>query len=139
VLRAMAREINHRRLERAEEAQYGRPAPMPRTRSERQTVNFNAPVVPQTPIKARIATPQKVKSTTSATVKTATPKASAPATSRTVTPMAKAKAKAARKLGNAKRKTKAVQPKAKAPTGRAKARPKPMSKTAQRTKKKQRR
>src|SRR3954462_3025335 len=47
VLRAMAREINRRRMERAEEAQYGRPAAGPRSRAERQTVNFNAPVVPK--------------------------------------------------------------------------------------------
>src|SRR5471032_1161856 len=47
VLRAMAREINQRRLLRAEQAEYGRVAPGPRTRGERQTVNFNAPVVPK--------------------------------------------------------------------------------------------
>ena len=122
VLRAMAREINRRRLERAEEAQYARPASMPRSRSERQTVNFKAPVVPKT----RLVTPQVVKAT-------------APQTAKTLTPMAKAKAKAARKLGNAKLKTWAVKPKTKTPTGRAKAKPRAMSKTAQRTKKKQRR
>jgi len=53
VLRAMAREINRRRLERAEEASYGRPAPAPRSRIERQTVNFHAPIVP----KARVVAP----------------------------------------------------------------------------------
>src|SRR3954464_5228302 len=63
VLRAMAREINRRRMERAEEAQYARPARVPRTRSERQTVNFNAPVVP----KARIAMPQPEKAATATT------------------------------------------------------------------------
>jgi GTP-binding protein len=130
VLRAMAREINRRRMERAEEAQYGRPAAGPRSRTERQAVNFNAPVVP----KARLVTPQTVKSIP---VETAAPKASAPKTVKT--PMAKAKAKAAKKLGNAKLKAKPVKPKVKAPTGRAKAKPKAMSKTAQRTKKKQRR
>src|SRR5206468_5975798 len=56
VLRAMAREINRRRVERAEEARYARPARAPRTRGERQTVNFNAPVVP----KARTLAPPKV-------------------------------------------------------------------------------
>jgi GTP-binding protein len=122
VLRAMAREVIRRRIERAEEAQYGRPARLPRSRSERQSVNFNAPVVP----KARLVTLPAVK-------------AAAPPTAKAVTPMAKAKAKAARKLGNAKLKTKAVKPKAKVPTGRAKARPKALSKTAQRAKKKQRR
>jgi hypothetical protein len=118
VLRAMAREVNRRRVQRAEDRHFARPAPVPRTRSERQTVNFNAPVVP----KARIAPPQP---------------AAAPVTVKT--PMAKAKAKAARKLGNAKVKKAAVKPKAKLQTGRAKAKPRPMSKTAQRTKKKQRR
>jgi len=120
VLRAMAREVIRRRIERAEEARYARPARAPRSRSERQTVNFKAPVVPQ----PRLITQQAVKAVASPVAKT---------------PMAKAKAKQARKLGNAKLKTKAVKPKAKAPTGRAKARPKALSKTAQRAKKKQRR
>jgi len=119
VLRAMAREINRRRVERAEEALYARPAPVPRSRAERQAVNFSAPVVP----KARIAMPQAEKA--------------AAAAAKVMTPMAKAKAKAAKKLANAK--TKTVKPKTKAPTGRAKAKPKAMSKTAQRAKKKQRR
>jgi GTP-binding protein len=47
VLRALAREINRRRQARAEEADYARPAPIPRSRAERQAVNFNAPVVPK--------------------------------------------------------------------------------------------
>ncbi len=118
VLRAMAHEINRRRVERAEEARYARPAPVPRTRIERQTVNFKAPVVPA----ARVVAPQVV---------------SAPTTAKPVTSMAKAKAKAAKKLGNAKDKAKAVKPKTKTPTGKAKAKPKAMSKTAQRAKKKQ--
>ena len=117
VLRAMAREISRRRAVRAEEAQYGRPAPVPRTRSERQTVNFKAPVVPQ----PKLVTPQAAK---------------APAQAAPVTSMAKAKAKAARKLGNAKVKSSAVKPKTKTPSGKAKAKPKAMTKTAQRAKKK---
>src|SRR5207302_7097966 len=104
----MAREINRRRSERAEEARYARPAPVPRTRSERQTVNFNAPVVPQ----ARIVAPKDAKAAAPAK-----PQAS----------MAKAKAKAARKFGNAKPQTKikpkAVKAKAPAQTGKARARP----------------
>jgi len=124
VLRAMAREINQRRMARAEEARYARPVSVPRSRSERQTVNFNAPVVP----KARMVMPQPVKAALPAARKAAAPK-----------PMAVAKAKAARKLGNAKAKKAAVKPKAKVATGRAKARPRPLSKTAQRAKKKQRR
>ncbi|HKU65022.1 MAG TPA: GTPase ObgE [Rhizomicrobium sp.] len=120
VLRAMAREVNRRRIERAEEAQYARPARMPRSRSERQTVNFHAPVVP----KARLVTPPALKVV-------------APPSTKTATPMGRAKAKAAEKLVRLKAKTK--KPKAKAPTGRAKAKPKALSKTARRTKKKQRR
>jgi 50S ribosomal subunit-associated GTPase HflX len=128
VLRAMAREVNRRRLYRAEQAEFGRAAPVPRSRSERQAVNFKAPVVP----KARLTAPQAVKTAAPATtVKTVTAKV--------MKPMAKAKAKATRKLGNAKVKKAAVKPKTKTPTGRAKAKPRPMSKTAQRTKKKQRR
>ncbi|HKB95551.1 MAG TPA: GTPase ObgE [Rhizomicrobium sp.] len=136
VLRAMVREINQRRLARAEQAEFGRPATLPRTRAERQAVNFNAPVVP----KARMMAPQKVKS--AKPVEAATPKAKAPVKTPVKTPIkseAKAKAKPARKMGNAKVKTKAVKPKVKAQTGRAKARPKSLSKTEQRAKKKQRR
>ena len=136
VLRAMAREIHQRRLARAEQAEFGRGAPVPRTRAERQAVNFNAPVVP----KARMMAPQKVKS--AKPVEAATPKAKAPVKTPVKTPVkieVKAKTKPARKMGNAKVKTKAVKPKAKVPTGRAKARPKSMSKTEQRAKKKQRR
>jgi GTPase len=124
VLRAMVREIQQRRMYRAEQAELGRAAPVPRTRSERQAVNFNAPVVP----KAKLVMPQPVKAALPATRKV-----------EPIKPMAKAKAKAARKLGNAKVKKKAVKPKARGPIGRAKAKPRPMSKTAQRAKKKQRR
>jgi GTP-binding protein len=136
VLRAMAREIHQRRLARAEQAEFGRGAPVPRTRAERQAVNFNAPVVP----KARMMAPQKVKS--AKPVEAAAPKAKAPVKTPVKMPVkmeAKAKAKPARKMGNAKVKTKAAKPKAKVQTGRAKAKPKPMSKTEQRAKKKQRR
>src|SRR6202043_3739960 len=74
VLRAMAREIGRRRAERAEQTRQTRPVPVPRTRAERQAVNFNAPVVP----KARAVLPQKMKSAKPATVEAATPKATAP-------------------------------------------------------------
>ena len=126
VLRTMAREVNRRRVERAEAARYGRPAPVPRTRAERQTVNFNAPVVPKTRV---VAPPPEVK-------------AAAPATAKTNASMAKAKAKAARKLGKSRKialKSKAKAQSARVKAGKAKAKPKAMSKTAQRTKKKQRR
>ena len=130
VLRAMVREINRRRAERTEESQYARPTPVARSRIERQTANFKAPVVPQARMKAWPVTPQPVKLT-------------APATSKMATPMGRAKAKAAKKLADAKGKTKRVKPQGKTQTktqtGRAKAKPKAMSKTAQRAKKKQRR
>src|SRR6201996_57683 len=48
VLRALAREINERRLERAERAEARRPVVnAPSTRAERQQRNFKAPVVPK--------------------------------------------------------------------------------------------
>jgi GTPase len=124
VLRVMVREINQRRMYRAEQAELGRRPQAPRTRSERQSVNFNAPVVP----KARMVMPQPVKAALPAARKVEPPKA-----------LAKAKAKPTRKLGNAKVKKVPAKPKAKGPIGRAKAKPRPMSKTAQRAKKKLRR
>jgi GTP-binding protein len=131
VLRAMAREITRRRIERAEEAQYARPARAPRSRSERQTVNFKAPVVPQ----PRLTPPQAVKAVIPAATKAATPKGRAKAGLR----LAKAKAAKAR-IAEAKEKPKAKAAKSRSkPTGKAKARPKALSKTAKRTKKKQRR
>jgi len=124
VLRAMVREINQRRMYRAEQAELGLRPQAPRTRSERQSVNFQAPVVP----KARMVMPQEVKAARPAARKVEPPKAPA-----------KVKAKPTRKLGNAKVKKVPAKPKAKGPIGRAKAKPRPMSKTAQRAKKKQRR
>jgi hypothetical protein len=50
----MAREIARRRMERAEEGQYGRPAPVPQNRLEAADGQFNAPVVP----KARTVVPK---------------------------------------------------------------------------------
>src|SRR5580704_15211936 len=56
VLRAMAREINQRRLVRAERAEVRRPvSSVPSTRAGRQSVNFKAPVVP----KARFTIPDE--------------------------------------------------------------------------------
>src|SRR5580658_6641213 len=55
VLRAMAKEINQRRAERAEDAAYARPARSPRTRAERQSVNFKAPVVAKTKLTDEMA------------------------------------------------------------------------------------
>ena len=79
----MAREINKRRAERAEDAADARPAPVPRTRAERQAVNFKAPVVAKA--KGRPAQPAKAKAKKTAATKKATrPKAQ---------PKAKTKAK----------------------------------------------
>ena len=47
VLRAMAKQISKRRTERAEDAADQAPASGPRTRAERQAVNFKASVVPK--------------------------------------------------------------------------------------------
>ena len=94
VLRAMAKEINGRRAERAEEAELRRPrgAVIPATRAGRQSVNFRAPVVP----------PQSLKTIM------AGEKAEAAAARKTVAkPEAKAKAKASRG-GKAKARVKAV-------------------------------
>jgi len=135
VLRAMAHQINRRRVERAEVARYGRPAPVPRTRAERQSVNFNAPVVP----KAKITPPQVVQTVIPAATKAATPKAGAKGGAKVGLRLAKAKAAKA-KLVEAQEKPKAKAAKSRSkPAGRAKAKPKAMSKTAKRAKKKQRR
>src|SRR3954470_18542395 len=56
VLRAMAREITRRRAIRADERQHARPAPVPRTRAERQAVNYSAPVVPHARIMKDVVT-----------------------------------------------------------------------------------
>jgi GTPase involved in cell partitioning and DNA repair len=133
VLRAMAHQINQRRLLRTEMAEYGRPAPVPRTRADRQAVNFKAPVVPKAKLTAEIeaARPEPRKA------------ASAPktvATARKIAaPQPKAKPVSRRAKGNAKVKTVAVKKKPRVSTGKAKARPKALSKTGQRAKKKQRR
>jgi GTP-binding protein len=124
VLRAMAREITQRRLYRAEERHYARPAPVPRTRAERQTVNFSAPVVPISRTKAEAA-PAKV------FVKKAAVPAKGPAKSPRKMDMAKAKAKKATK--KAAKKTAAPK---KAAGGKARAKPKTGSRTAKRAQKK---
>jgi len=123
VLRAMAREIAQRRTTRAEERQYARSAPVPRTRAERQTVNYQAPVVP----KARIAAAEP---------------AAKPAARKVAASAAKGAAKTPRKMDKAKVKAKKATKKtvkAKAIGGKAKAKPKSGSKTAKRAKKKSRR
>jgi GTP-binding protein len=123
VLRVMTRAINDRRRLRAERAEHARPMAAPRTRAERQSVNYNAPVVPKArtvetekpvakaPAKAKVA-PKSVKAVKSA--KPAKPRAKG---------LAAAKAKAAKI-----KETEAAKPKAKTKarikTGKAKAKPK---------------
>ena len=130
VLRAMAHQINQRRLRRAEEAEYGRPAPVPRTRADRQAVNFKAPVVP------------KAKLTDEIRAKSVTPKAAVPArkvAAPVPKPKAKPKATSRRAKGNAKVKIVPVKKKARGSIGKAKARPKALSKTGKRAQKSGRR
>src|SRR3954469_5691927 len=122
VLRAMAQEISRRRAIRAEERQYAKAPPAPRTRAERQAVNYQAPVVP----KARM---------------TAEP-AAKPAARQVAAPAAKGAAKTPRRMDIAKAKAKKAAKKvvkAKATGGKAKAKPKSGSKTANRAKKTTRR
>jgi small GTP-binding protein len=126
VLRTMAREIAQRRTTRAEERHYAMPQPTPRTRAERQTVNFSAPVVP----KARM---------------TAEP-AAKPAARKVAAAAAKGAAKTPRKMDIVKAEARKAEKKAaktatakKATGGKAKAKPKTGSRTAQRAKKKTRR
>jgi GTP-binding protein len=138
VLRAMARQINDRRRLRAERAERARPVARPRTRAERQSVNFNAPVVP----KARMAEAEKP----AAKLVAKAPAKAAPRPAKTVKSAkpekARAKGLAAAKAKSAKMKeTEAARPKVKGKvrikTGKAKARAKPARHSAkQRAKKK---
>ena len=128
VLRAMAKEITQRRLYRAERAEFGRAPSLPRTRSERQSANFNAPVVPKERLQdviknARLATAAKP-----AAKVIAPPK-----------PKAAPKPKAGRPKGNAKVKKAVKTVKAKIRTGKARAKPRPLSKTRARAQKQKRR
>lgn len=121
VLRAMARAINDRRKLRAERAEYARPAAVPRTRAERQSVNYNAPVVP----KARTVETEKpaAKAAAKPAPKPVKPVKSAKPAKPRAKGLAEAKAKAA-KL----KETEAARPKPKSKarikTGKAKAKPK---------------
>ena len=126
VLRAMAKEITQRRLHRAERAEFARPAAVPRTRAERQSANFNAPVVP----KERL---QDIKPARPVTAAKPAAKVVAPPKAKT------AKAKPTRKFGNAKPKKPVKTVKAKVRTGKAKAKPRNLSKTKKRAQKSGRR
>jgi len=61
VLRAMAKEINKRRAERAEDAAEAQPARLPRSRAERQGANFKAPLVPKVKVAKRATKTVKAK------------------------------------------------------------------------------
>ena len=128
VLRAMAKEITQRRLYRAERAELGRPASIPRTRSERQSASFNAPVVPKERLQDVIKNARPATAAKPAAKVIAPPK-----------PKAAPKPKAGRPKGNAKVKTKAVKAKVKVRTGKAKAKPRTLSKTRARAQKQKRR
>jgi Fe2+ transport system protein B len=126
VLRAMARAINDRRRLRAERAERARPVAAPRTRAERQSVNYNAPVVP----KARMADAEKPTTKTPAAKKSvkAVPKPErATKNAKPAKPRAKGLAAAKAKAAKLKE-TEAARPKPKSKarikTGKAKAKPK---------------
>ena len=147
VLRAMAREINDRRLQRAERAEARRPVIAgPTTRAERQSRNFNAPIVPKAkftlPEDSKPARKRKPASNPEVLprIKLTAPEAPAKRPRAPKIKPIKGKARVKAILAGAL-KPKALQP-AKA-TGRAKAKPKPKSRTVKRqnktTKKKQRR
>ena len=130
VLRAMVKEISAARRERADAKP--RAKAVPRTRAERQTVNYNAPVVPPTPAAPRAKAAPVV-----------TPKAKAPAKkpagiSKRAAGLAQAKAKTAKVKSEEKPVVGAkVKAKAKPVTGRARAKPKAVRHSAkQRAKRK---
>jgi GTP-binding protein len=132
VLRAMAREVVERRTLRAELAEIRRPVRAPSSRAERQSVNYNAPVVPQPRVTRPEIAPKSVKAA-----------ATKPAAAAKPAPKAKAvKTKVGRPKGNAKIKTVKIKAKVRTTTGKARARAKPMTRTVRRaakSKKKSRR
>jgi GTP-binding protein len=123
VLRVMARAINDRRRLRAERAEHARPMAAPRTRAERQSVNYNAPVVP----KARTVETEKPAAKTPAKVKVAPKLVKAVKSAKPAKPRAKGLAAAKAKSAQIK-KAEAAKPKPKSKvrvrTGKAKAKPK---------------
>jgi len=135
VLRAMAKEINQRRIERAEDAAYGRTPRAPRTRAERQSVNFNAPVVPKEKLTNEAARARPASPKAPAKVAVTARKIAEPVPKPKAKPQAKPKPTSRRAKGNAKVKTVAVKKKVRSSTGRAKAKPKVLSKTLKRAQK----
>jgi GTP-binding protein len=105
VLRAMAHEISIRRAYRAQQAQTERPQSVPVTRAQRQSVNFNAPVVPKARLSAsgsleEAAKPAKRK----AKDKISKPKRATAKKTRSNTAKAKSKPKAVRSAKAKKKK-----------------------------------
>jgi GTP-binding protein len=123
VLRAMAKEIAAARTERADARP--RPKAVPRTRAERQTVNYNAPVVPPSPKKdapvpapkaklvAKKPAPVSKRAAGMAQAKAKTAKAQIAEKAVAAAPRAKPKAKAKPVTGRARAKPKAVRHSAK--------------------------
>ena len=128
VLRAMAQEIVKRRIRQAEERHYAQAPRAPRTRLERQTVNYKAPVVakarvteePRTPAAAKIKAVKVKKAGSKEGLRLAKAKA--------------AKAKLAEEKIRPKAKPATAKSKAR-PVGLAKAKPKKLSRTAKRARK----
>lgn len=126
VLRAMARQIQVRRAALAA-AQPRRPTPAPVTRAERQSVNFNAPVVPpspepvEEPVAAMPATAKKKAKVKASVAKAAARPKAAPSKAKAAKP---ATAKKRAKVKPAAKSVKAVKAKAsktKTASGKAKA------------------
>jgi GTP-binding protein len=102
VLRAMMRQIEQRRAERSDARTKSRPASMPRTRAERQAVNFNAPVVPPADT-AKTEAPEKPKTKAAPVKKVKRPAIKRPAAKK-ASGRAKAKPKAVRHSAKARAK-----------------------------------
>jgi GTP-binding protein len=126
VLRAMAKEINDRRLLRAQQADYGRPTPILTTRAARQSRNYHAPVVPQ----PKVAPPEPVVTTVPVKKQPAKKVKAAGKATKHARGLAQAKAKAKASIAPTMTKAKpvakarpvAAKRKAKPATGKAKAR-----------------
>jgi GTP-binding protein len=115
VLRAMMRQIAQRRTERADARAKSRPAPVPRTRAERQSVSFNAPVVPQA-VAETVKAEAKIGKSVAAAKKPAKAKPGKSKKAAAKKPAAKAVKKAG---GKAKAKPKAARHSAKARASKA--------------------
>ena len=114
VLRALARIITQKRMERAERLEAARPRirMVPRTRAERQAVNFKSPIVPKESIIP--AQRQKAKAKTTVTAKKTVKKKTAKKTVKKPVKKSPVKKKAvAKKTGAKKTGAKKVTPKKK--------------------------